>query len=158
MKSLRQCVPFVPVGNTRDGFIAIFCVFEVVKVFILEHKLSLNTVIGSTKELIENMVVPLVCIQLDHSGLFEQIPIDVRPSDLPGPRELDANEFSESRRVIVADSLRIAERLQDRIRTQYLLGQVRSIAFLVPRSQGIGCRNSGKILNDLFGILSLPSP
>ena len=126
MESLHQCVPFVSVANTRNGFIAIFCVFEIVKVFVLEHKLSLDTVVGSAEELIENMVVPLAGVQLDHSGLFEQIPIDVRPGNLPRPRKLDANEFSESRRVIIADSLRVAERFQDWIRTQYLLGQVRS--------------------------------
>ena len=128
MESLHQCVPFVSVANTRNGFIAIFCVFEIVKVFVLEHKLSLDTVVGSAEELIENMVVPLAGVQLDHSGLFEQIPIDVRPGNLPRPRKLDANEFSESRRVIIADSLRVAEIFQDWIRTQYLLGQVRSEA------------------------------
>lgn len=57
----------------------------------------------------------------DHARLLEQIGLHARADDVMTPIEVDLNELAESRRVVVASGLGIAERLHDRIRRQHFL-------------------------------------
>ena len=49
------------------------------------------------------------------STLLEQVPVDSCTGNTAIVCETDTNELSETRRVVVASSLRVSERLQDRV-------------------------------------------
>lgn len=70
--------------------------------------------------MVEHVKAPLSLAPRSHPTLLQQIPIDVRAGDAPITRERDADELAETGRVVVALSLRVTERFEDRIRLEDL--------------------------------------
>jgi hypothetical protein len=70
------------------------------------------------------MVVALIRIQPYNPRLLKKIPIDVSTSNLPSATELDSNELSEARGVVVPDRLRVTKGFEDRIGSEDLFGEI----------------------------------
>lgn len=66
------------------------------------------------------MEPPLAFTPPCNPALFQQIPINVRPRNRPAGIEEYPDELPESGRVVIPHGLRIAERLEDRVRLKNL--------------------------------------
>ena len=80
-------------------------------------------------ELIKHVVVALAFVLLDDARLLEKVDVDTGTHHLEGTIELNFDELAETRRVVVARRLRVAEGLEKRVRGEHLGGDL----VLVPR-------------------------
>lgn len=104
-----------------------------------------------------------------HARLLEEVPLDVGARNRADRVEVDPHELAEPGRVVVLDSLRVPERLEDRVRVEDLSLEVAELLARGPRERaGVrrervdgrrgreGVRgDGGEELNNLFGVLSL---
>lgn len=83
----------------------------------------LTSLVGAStlQELIEDVKAPFVRTLPIRARLFEQVALDVRAADEAREIEVDPNELAEPRGVVILHRLRIAKRLENRIRLQQLL-------------------------------------
>jgi hypothetical protein len=103
------------------------------------------------------MVIALVGIDSHNPRLLEQVPVDVGASNLPCPSELDPDELSESRRVVVPHCLGVSERFEYGVGAEDLFGQIGKVASSRFRARVVRVGDSSQVLDDLLGILSLTS-
>ncbi len=67
---------------------------------------------------------------------FQEIPLDEGTGDGPGPIELNPNEFAKTGRVVVANRLRVAESLKDRVGPEDLSRQIGMLLLGCPMLDG----------------------
>ena len=67
----------------------------------------------SLHQLVEYVEIALSFAPNNNSTLLKEVPVDIRTGDTSVRREADADELSESARVVVSLSLGIAKRFQD---------------------------------------------
>ena len=73
------------------------------------------------QELVENVVISLGRLLKRNSRFFKQIRLDVSACDLSTRVEVNANEFAETRRVVVSRGFGITVGFQHRIRRHNLV-------------------------------------
>lgn len=101
------------------------------------------------------MIVAFVRVQPHDPRFLEKVPVDVGASNLACTTELNSNELSESRGVVVSDSLGITEGFEDRIGSQDLFGEVGKVFRAGLCSWSVRVCNCRQVLDNLLGVLSL---
>jgi hypothetical protein len=101
------------------------------------------------------MVIALIGIDPYDSRLLEQVPVDVSPSNLACPSELDPDKLSESRRVVVPHCLGVSESFEYGIGAQDLFRQIGKVASSRFCAWVVRVGNCSQVLDDFLGVLSL---
>lgn len=115
-----------------------YCTYLTVNVCSsFRHILIMTNWTSPEAYLIEDVVVPLRICQLYHPGALQQVRADSRAADPPRLVELNLNKLSEAGGVVIAHSLGISKRLQERVRLQHLQSSHPSEGTL---SNMAGCR------------------
>ena len=70
---------------------------------------------STLQQLIEYMEATLSFASDDYSAFLKQIPVDIRTGDATVWCKADANELSETTRVVVSLCLSVSEGFQDRV-------------------------------------------
>ena len=96
------------------------------------------------------MEVPLFWVLVCHTGLLKQIVLNIGRSQLGVFTEVNTDEFTESRRVIIPDCLGVTVRLKDRVTHDNLVLNRHLLIFTFLRRQST---DAGKVLDDLLGVL-----
>jgi len=111
---------------------------------------------GSRAKLVKDVVVSFQLHTVGDSRLFQQVGLNIGTSDAKDVGEVNTNEFTEARRVVVTRGLGVTIRFQDGICRDDLIFQtwfVRVLHFaLLLANAG---SDKGKVLNDLLRVLGL---
>jgi hypothetical protein len=82
----------------------------------LERGPQLRLLLAARDEHVEDVVVPFALGLERHARLLQQVVDDGRADDAALRVELDGDELAEAARVVVAERLRVALRLEDGVR------------------------------------------
>jgi len=137
--------------HTVDG-VAARVLQEVVGVGLLDVKLLLLLFVRTGDELVEDVEGPLVLLLSDDSALLEEVRHDRSTRDESGVVELDLDELSETRRVVVSQGLGVTERLEDGVGLEHLLLELAGAA-----GAGGTTSDRSEVLDDLLRVLRLTS-
>ena len=104
------------------------------------------------------MVVSFQLHAVGYSGLFQQVGLDIGAGNAKDVGKVNANEFTETGRVVVTGGLGVAIGLQDWIGRDDLIFQtwfvwILNLALLLTNASGY----EGKVLDDLLGVFSFTS-
>uniref|UniRef100_A0A2M4DMR2 Uncharacterized protein n=1 Tax=Anopheles darlingi TaxID=43151 RepID=A0A2M4DMR2_ANODA len=108
---------------------------------------------GARHELVEDVVRALQRLLRDDTSLLQQVGLNIGTSQLTASGEVDTDELTETRRVIVTDGLGVTEGLKYGVSLDDLIFQgalLLSVLVLLARRA-----NGGEVRNDLLGVLSL---
>merc|ERR1719443_2193067 len=120
---------------------------------LLPHALT-NAISIRLEKLVEDMVGSLNLLLLSNTRLLKQIGDNVATSQLTRGSEMDTDEFTKTRRVVISGGLGITIGLKNGVGGHNLVlkGDL-LLRLLAARASG----NHGKIGDDLLGVLSLSS-
>jgi len=106
--------------------------------------------VGSGEDLVEDVEGSLALALVNDSGLLEQVDLETGSGDETRSVELESDEFTETRRVVVLVGLGVTESLEHGIEFHQLVleGSLLSSATT---------SDVGDVLNDLLGVFSLTS-
>ena len=96
--------------------VALVHVMEVLRIVQLE--LLCHALIRAVDELVEDVVVALPGLLVHHTGLLQQVVGDAPADGVASVIKVDFHVLAETTRVVVANGLGVAERLQQRVRVQ----------------------------------------
>merc|ERR1712012_791929 len=103
-------------------------------------------------DVVEGVVASLKRLLVSETRLLKQVDNHVSSRQLSRGVEVDTDELTESRRVVISDSLGVTPGLQDRVGGNNLL--LKRGLSLLPLARGA---DGGEVGNDLLGVLSLSS-
>ena len=89
-----------------------------VSLYLLEF--APQVIRSTSTELVKDVVVPLLTVLAHNSCSFQQVVRDVAADDAALGVEVDLDELSEPRRVVVTRGLGISESLQNRVGVENL--------------------------------------
>jgi hypothetical protein len=107
-------------------------------------------------DLVEDMVVSLTAELEGDSRLFEKIGLNITTGELARSAEVNSDEFTESRRVIVSGGLGVTEGFEGRVGRDnlvfegHVLGRLGTLA--VAGSGSTSGSDEGEVLDDLLGV------
>merc|ERR1719393_51626 len=105
------------------------------------------------EQLVEDVVGPLDLLLLGDTGLLEQVGHDVTTAELSAGSEVDSDELTETRRVVVPRGLGVAVGLQDGVGSHNLVLKGDLLGFLLGTSSSSG--HHGQVGDHLLGVLGL---
>mmetsp|Transcript_26152 Transcript_26152/g.65745 ORF Transcript_26152/g.65745 Transcript_26152/m.65745 type:complete len:331 (+) Transcript_26152:1723-2715(+) len=130
VQRLNKIPPIEAVVHTR--YVNLSGLIEKLVVFGAAQLVEVANIIGSTgSQMVEDVIVALTRAVYAHAALLQQIGRDLGAHNLACRVEADLSQFAETRRVVVAHRLGVAERLQDRRSFHQLLlhgGELRVLA------------------------------
>ena len=109
-------------------------------------------------ELEEDVVATLVRLLVGHTGLLEKVDINEATGKLSHVVEVDSDEFTKARRVVISDSFGVAIGLQNWVGVDNPVLKIRFLDLVLGRILGLftlrGTKD-GKVGDDLLGVLGL---
>merc|ERR1712243_207116 len=124
----------------------------VVKDLVGEETLLLEVWDSVRHDVVEGVVASLQWLLVSQTRLLEQVDNHVSSRQFSRGVEVDTDEFTETGRVVISDSLGITPGLQDWVSGNNLV--LKGGLSLLPLSRRA---DGGKVGNDLLGVLSLSS-
>ena len=106
--------------------------------------------VGSSEKLVEDVEVTLSLSLVNDSGLLEQVDLKAGSGNETRSVELESDEFTETRRVVVLVRLGITKGFEHRVKLNQLVFKG---SLLSSATTG----DVGDVLNDLLGVFSLTS-
>jgi len=122
---------------------------EFVVLGVLNVELLLDVGGGTLGQLVEDVERTLSSLLAQNTRLFEQVGADACAGDRTSLVELDLNELTETRTVVVTESLCVGERFQNRVGLDDL--SLEQALSAVGSTTGDG----SEVLDDLLGVLGL---
>jgi hypothetical protein len=144
-KTLLQLVEIGSIINTLDG--EVLTLIDVVELGCrAKTKLLAKFLISTGKKLVEDVEVTLTKVLTDHTALLKQVALDGSTNDVTRAVELDLDELTETRRVVIADSASVTEGLKHGVSLKQLLLELTDLALT---------GDNGEVLDNLLGVLGL---